>query len=227
MTQIGLVGLGKMGGNMAHRIRRDSDHEVIGFARSERSVQQAVKHGAIGANSLRDLVKRLEPPRMVWLMLPAGGPTEETVGKLAKLLERGDLIIDGGNSQPYVGAEREAAQHHRQSRVAVAQKIQCIAHIIHLAAPLVIGPGAMSYSPEVETQRRHTQRLQRLRHLEDHLVMHRPTPEGMRVADQRGITGRYPHLFGLQNSLQVPLRSRYIDMQYLADNYPFLSRIHG
>jgi 6-phosphogluconate dehydrogenase len=99
MTQIGFVGLGKMGGNMVHRIRRDSEHEVVGFARSERSVQQAVKHGAAGASSLRDLVKQLRPPRLVWLMLPAGDPTEETVDKLARLLERGDTIIDGGNSR--------------------------------------------------------------------------------------------------------------------------------
>jgi 6-phosphogluconate dehydrogenase len=99
MTQIGFVGLGKMGGNMVHRIRRDSDHRVVGFARSERSVQQAIRDGADGASSLRDLVKQLEPPRMVWLMLPAGEPTEETIGKLARMLERGDLIIDGGNSR--------------------------------------------------------------------------------------------------------------------------------
>jgi 6-phosphogluconate dehydrogenase len=99
MTQIGFVGLGKMGGNMVHRIRRDSDHEVVGFARSETSIQQAIKNGAAGASSLKDLVKQLKPPRMVWLMLPAGSPTQETVDKLAKLLEPGDLIIDGGNSR--------------------------------------------------------------------------------------------------------------------------------
>jgi 6-phosphogluconate dehydrogenase len=99
VTQIGFVGLGKMGGNMVHRIRRDSEHEVVGYARSERSVEQAVKHGAAGASSLRDLVKQLQPPRMLWLMLPAGTTTEETIAKLARLLERGDLIIDGGNSR--------------------------------------------------------------------------------------------------------------------------------
>jgi 6-phosphogluconate dehydrogenase len=99
VTQIGFVGLGKMGGNMVHRIRRDSEHEVVGYSRSERSVQEAVKHGAAGAISLRDLVKKLQAPRIVWLMLPAGGPTEETIGKLAKLLERGDLIVDGGNTR--------------------------------------------------------------------------------------------------------------------------------
>ena len=85
----------------------------------------------------------------------------------------------------------------------------------------------MSHPPEIETQRGHTQRLQCLRYFEDYLVMHRPAPQGMRVADQRGITRPYPGLFRLQDSLQVPLRSRYINMQYLADSYPFLSRVHG
>jgi 6-phosphogluconate dehydrogenase len=113
VTQIGFVGLGKMGGNMVHRIRRDSDHEVVGFARSESSVQQAVKNGAAGASSLRDLVKQLQPPRMVWLMLPAGTPTEETVDKLARLLARGDLIIDGGNTR-WTDDKRRARELRRR-----------------------------------------------------------------------------------------------------------------
>jgi 6-phosphogluconate dehydrogenase len=113
VTQIGFVGLGKMGGNMAHRIRRDSDHEVVGYARSESSVQRAVKNGAIGAGSLRDLVRKLQPPRMVWLMLPAGGPTEATVEKLSKLLDRGDLIVDGGNSR-WTDDKRRSQQLRRQ-----------------------------------------------------------------------------------------------------------------
>ena len=100
MTQrIGFVGLGRMGRNMVHRIRRDSEHEVVALARSRESVAKAVALGATGASSLRDLVKQLPPPRMVWLMLPAGATTQETVDKLARLLERGDTIIDGGNSR--------------------------------------------------------------------------------------------------------------------------------
>jgi 6-phosphogluconate dehydrogenase len=98
MTQIGFVGLGKMGANMVHRIRRDSDHDVVAFDFDEKAVRQAVRHGARGAGSLRELVRGLEAPRMVWIMVPAGGPTEETVTKLSKLLDPGDLIIDGGNS---------------------------------------------------------------------------------------------------------------------------------
>jgi 6-phosphogluconate dehydrogenase len=96
--QIGFVGLGKMGGNMVHRIKRDSDHDVVAFDFSEEAVSTAEGVGATGASSLEDLVSKLEKPRTVWLMVPAGDPTEETVTKLADLLEEGDLIVDGGNS---------------------------------------------------------------------------------------------------------------------------------
>ena len=99
VTQIGFVGLGKMGGNMVHRIRRDSSHEVVAFDFDERAVKQAVKHGAAGASSLKELVKQLDAPRLVWIMVPAGDPTQETVDKLAKLLDAGDTIVDGGNSK--------------------------------------------------------------------------------------------------------------------------------
>jgi 6-phosphogluconate dehydrogenase len=99
MTEIGFVGLGKMGGNMVHRIRRDSEHGVVAFDFDKQAVAQAAKNGARGAGSLADLVKKLAPPRMVWIMVPAGDPTEQTVRKLAKLLDRGDLIVDGGNSK--------------------------------------------------------------------------------------------------------------------------------
>jgi 6-phosphogluconate dehydrogenase len=99
VTQIGFVGLGKMGGNMVHRIRRDSDHEVVAFDFDEKAVKQAVKHGSVGASSLAELVKKLQPPRLVWIMVPAGKPTQETVDKLAKLLDPDDTIIDGGNSK--------------------------------------------------------------------------------------------------------------------------------
>jgi 6-phosphogluconate dehydrogenase len=99
MSEIGFVGLGKMGGNMVHRIRRDSDHEVVAFDFDKGAVATAVKNGGRGASSLADLVKKLQAPRIVWIMVPAGDPTEQTVQKLAKLLERGDTIVDGGNSK--------------------------------------------------------------------------------------------------------------------------------
>jgi 6-phosphogluconate dehydrogenase len=113
MTQIGYVGLGRMGGGMVHRIRRDSDHEVVAFDPFEKAVRQAVANGATGAGSLRELVKKLRPPRMVWIMIPAGDPTEETVQKLAKLMDRGDTIIDGGNSR-WTDDKRRARELKRQ-----------------------------------------------------------------------------------------------------------------
>ena len=97
--QIGFVGLGKMGGNMVARIKRDSDHDVVAFDFDEKAVKKAEKAGARGATSLADLVKKLEPPRQVWIMVPAGEATQETVDKLARLLDRDDMIIDGGNSK--------------------------------------------------------------------------------------------------------------------------------
>ena len=87
--QLGLVGLGKMGGNMRERIRR-AGHEVVGYDR-DKSVSDA--------SSLADLVKRLEAPRVVWVMVPSGAPTKDTVAKLAGLLDKGDMVIDGGNSR--------------------------------------------------------------------------------------------------------------------------------
>ena len=97
--QIGFVGLGKMGGNMVARIRRDSDHEVVAFDFSADAVKAAEEQGAQGAESLEDLVKKLSAPRAVWIMVPAGKPTEETLDNLLELLDEGDVIIDGGNSK--------------------------------------------------------------------------------------------------------------------------------
>jgi 6-phosphogluconate dehydrogenase len=113
VSQIGFVGLGKMGGNMVHRIRRDSEHEVVAFDLGADTVKLAVKNGAIGASSLADLVKKLKPPRMIWIMVPAGTPTQQTVDKLAKLLDRDDTIIDGGNSK-WTDDKRRAGELKKQ-----------------------------------------------------------------------------------------------------------------
>jgi 6-phosphogluconate dehydrogenase len=96
--QLGFVGLGRMGGNMVHRLARGG-HEVVAFNRSPGPVQEAVRNGAIGATSLQDLVQKVKPPRNIWLMLPAGNVTDEYLNQLTDLCQPGDLFIDGANSR--------------------------------------------------------------------------------------------------------------------------------
>jgi len=97
--QLGFIGLGKMGGNMVHRIHRDSEHDCVVFDFSDDAVREAEANGAAGAGSLEELVSKLDAPRSVWIMVPAGDPTQQTVDTLAGLLGEGDTIIDGGNSR--------------------------------------------------------------------------------------------------------------------------------
>jgi 6-phosphogluconate dehydrogenase len=111
--QIGFVGLGRMGGGMVHRVRRDSDHEVVAFDPSPDAVKQAVSNGAQGARSLADLVKKLSPPRMVWVMVPAGEVTEKLISQLSKLLDRDDTIVDGGNTK-WTDDKRRAVELRKQ-----------------------------------------------------------------------------------------------------------------
>jgi 6-phosphogluconate dehydrogenase len=94
---IGMVGLGKMGANMAKRLMRGG-HKVVVSDLSPANVQQLAGEGAVGSASMDDMVAKLVAPRVVWLMIPAGDPTEKTVVALAEKLQRGDIIIDGGNS---------------------------------------------------------------------------------------------------------------------------------
>jgi 6-phosphogluconate dehydrogenase len=95
--QLGLVGLGRMGANMARRLIRGG-HNVVAFDRDAEAVARLGAEGAVVAHSLAELVAKLAPPRAVWVMVPAGAPTEATVRELAGRLSRGDAIIDGGNS---------------------------------------------------------------------------------------------------------------------------------
>jgi 6-phosphogluconate dehydrogenase len=114
VTQIGFVGLGRMGANMVARIKRDSDHEVVAYDRDPDTVQRvAERTGARPAHSLTDLVAQLDAPRMVWIMVPAGKPTQDTVDELAGLMDVGDLVVDGGNSKWTDDKARAAALRRR------------------------------------------------------------------------------------------------------------------
>ena len=106
--QLGLIGLGRMGGNMARRLMVGG-HAVVAWDRSAEAVRSLADAGAIAATSLDDLVARLAAPRAVWIMVPAGNPTEETVAALAERLQKDDVIIDGGNSH-YKDDVRRARQ---------------------------------------------------------------------------------------------------------------------
>jgi 6-phosphogluconate dehydrogenase len=94
---LAIVGLGKMGLNMATRLARGG-HRVIGFARTAATVQEAVNLGAEGAHSLEEVVGKLQSPRVVWLMVPAGKTTTDNIETLSKMLSKGDIVVDGGNS---------------------------------------------------------------------------------------------------------------------------------
>ena len=104
--RVGVVGLGRMGGNMAVRLMREG-HEVVAFSRTPETVARIAEKGAIGAASLEDLVGKLEPPRIVWTMVPAGDPTEQMLLRLSGLLDPGDVLVDGGNSN-YKDSKRRA-----------------------------------------------------------------------------------------------------------------------
>jgi 6-phosphogluconate dehydrogenase len=105
--EIGMVGLGRMGGNMTRRLLRGG-HEVVGNARNPASIQAVVSEGARGANSLSELVAQLDAPRVVWLMVPAGDITQGVIDDLTRQLDAGDVIVDGGNSR-YTDSKRRAA----------------------------------------------------------------------------------------------------------------------
>jgi 6-phosphogluconate dehydrogenase len=97
--QIGMIGLGKMGGNMAERLRR-AGHDVVGYDRDPK---------ASDVGSLQELIERLQPPRVVWVMVPAGDPTRATIEELGKLLSPGDIVVDGGNSH-YLDDQKHAKE---------------------------------------------------------------------------------------------------------------------
>ena len=95
--QIGMIGLGRMGGNIVRRLMKDGHHAVV-YDRDPQAVEALTREGATGAGGLEELVRKLDAPRAVWVMLPAGHITETTIEQLAKLLAAGDVVIDGGNT---------------------------------------------------------------------------------------------------------------------------------
>ena len=95
--KIGIIGLGRMGGNIARRLMR-GNHETVVYDRAPEAVKEIVADGAIGAGSLEDMAGKLDSPRIFWVMLPAGDPTESTIATLTGLCSPGDIIIDGGNT---------------------------------------------------------------------------------------------------------------------------------
>ncbi len=95
--RLGMIGLGRMGANMVTRLLRGG-HEVAVYARTRKSVEQAAAGGAIASTNDTDLVSKLSAPRIVWVMVPAGKPTDDVVERLAELLKPGDIVIDGGNT---------------------------------------------------------------------------------------------------------------------------------
>ena len=95
--RLAMIGLGRMGGNMSERLMKGG-HQVVVFDRSPESVGRYVSQGATAASDPRDVTKKLESPRVVWIMVPAGKPVDETIALLMPGLSKGDVIIDGGNS---------------------------------------------------------------------------------------------------------------------------------
>src|SRR5690242_11512343 len=96
--QLGMVGLGRMGANMTERLLKGG-HQVVAYDRSADAVGAAAGRGATGAASLADLVSKLDgKPKVVWIMVPAGKPTDDTIDELLGVLGSGDVIVDGGNT---------------------------------------------------------------------------------------------------------------------------------
>ena len=93
--QIGMVGLGRMGGNMVRRLIKGG-HQCVVFDLNQDNVAELVSQGAAGATSMEDFVRKLTTPRIAWVMVPSGDPTEKTIDALGKQMEENDIIVDGG-----------------------------------------------------------------------------------------------------------------------------------
>jgi 6-phosphogluconate dehydrogenase len=109
--ELAMIGLGKMGMNMATRLVRGG-HHLVGYARTAATVDEAISNGAEGAHSLEEAVSKLHAPRIAWVMVPAGQATDDTITKLGELLSPGDIVIDGGNSN-----YKDDARHAKELEV--------------------------------------------------------------------------------------------------------------
>ena len=106
--QLGLIGLGRMGGNMAERLRLGG-HQVVGFDFNAQAVAKLTATGSVGVSSLEDMNEKLKGRRAIWIMVPQGDPVDETIGRLEPLLNPGDILIDGGNSN-----YKESMRRHKE-----------------------------------------------------------------------------------------------------------------
>ena len=106
--ELGIIGLGKMGFNMAERLRL-AGHKVVGFDFNKAATAKLTTTGSLGVDSLEDMVKNLAAPRAIWIMVPSGDPVDQTIAKLERLMQQGDTFIDGGNSN-YKDTQRRHAE---------------------------------------------------------------------------------------------------------------------
>ena len=117
--RIGFIGLGRMGANMVRRLLRDG-HEIVAYNRSPEKTREIATEGAEPAFTIAELVGKLETPRTVWIMVPAGDATEAQILELMELLEPGDTIVDGGNTNFHDDVRRHASALDRCSSAIVA-----------------------------------------------------------------------------------------------------------
>ena len=113
--RLAMIGLGRMGGNMSERLMKGG-HEVVASIGSEEAVKRYVSQGATGAASAEEIPAKLKGPRIVWIMVPAGKPVDDTIASLLPGLSKGDVIIDGGNSN-FHDSMRRASDQKERSRV--------------------------------------------------------------------------------------------------------------